>query len=107
MQVFIIPFQVRARDASMHAQDKQFAYVSCFIKAEAYPEATRLALEALIRDGYYPESVLEPLYQIEIGQWSEFIKTQWPEHHHALLGQSDFEAAMGAGEVVYGPFGVE
>jgi hypothetical protein len=81
------------------------AYVSCYARGQSYVEATEKALKKLSEDGLYPEEILQPIYEINSSSWSQHVAEKWPDNVDGLLSQSDFEAAMQADRVIYGPFG--
>jgi hypothetical protein len=104
-KVFIIPFHVKAMDESIMPSDLGGAYVSCYCQGDTYVEATKSALKKLSEDGLYPEEILQPINEMDSGFWSEHLNETWPEHIDILPSQAEFEEAINAGQVVYGPFG--
>ncbi|MET4726716.1 hypothetical protein ABIE09_000487 [Lysobacter enzymogenes] len=105
-KIFIVPVQVEPGTDSSMPPDAKGAVVSCYSSGDDYKIAVGKVLDALIRDGMIPAEVLQPIHELNVEDWAEHIKAQWPELVDSLLGQSEFALAMEAGEVVYGPFGV-
>ncbi|WP_199830019.1 hypothetical protein [Achromobacter xylosoxidans] len=104
-KIFIIPFHVGRGADSIMPVDFLGAYVSCFTSGESYVAATEKALAQLQQDGMVPEEILQPIFELASGGWSEYIKEKWPSYVRSLPNQIDFYKAMRDGLVVYGPFG--
>jgi len=104
-KVFIIPFHVKPLENSIMPPALDGADVSCYAAAETYVEATESTLQKLVEDGLYPEEVLQPIHEMQACDWLMHINEQWPEHVSNLPSQSEFEASISSGKVVYGPFG--
>jgi hypothetical protein len=104
-KVFIIPFHVKPLDNSIMPPDLGGAYVSCYVRGDTYIEATERALRKLAEDGLHPQEILGPVHEMVAPDWSVHIREQWKEYVDKLPSQSEFEASMASGKVVYGPFG--
>jgi hypothetical protein len=105
VKVFIIPFHVRRMAVSIMPTHFLGAYVSCYSPSNDYSGAVQKALTKLSEDGLYPEEILQPVYEMNAGGWSEHVDEKWPDQAGSLLGQAEFEDVMKRGGVVYGPFG--
>lgn len=103
--VFIIPFHVRPLESSIMPSDFSGAYVSCYASGIDYVDAAQKALKRLSDDGLYPIEILEPIHEMNSGNWFEHIKEQWVDHFESMPTQLEFEEAIQNNKVVYGPFG--
>ena len=103
-KVFIIPFHVKAQKNSIMPEDLGGAYVSCYAIGNSYVDATEKALNKLAEDGLYPEEILQPINQLELGSWEEYLKESWSEYIDEFPKQDEFEQAMHAGKIIYSPF---
>ncbi|WP_460158959.1 hypothetical protein [Pseudomonas sp. S3_E11] len=81
------------------------AYVSCCASGIDYVDAAQKALKRLSDDGLYPIEILEPIHEMNSGNWFEHIKEQWVDHFESMPTQLEFEEAIQNNKVVYGPFG--
>ncbi|MBY6192140.1 hypothetical protein KUV22_17090 [Microbulbifer agarilyticus] len=104
-KVFIIPFHVKPLENSIMPPELGGAYVSCYATGETYVEATEKALQKLAEDGLHPEEILQPINEMLASDWSVHINEQWKDYVSNLPTQSEFEASIISGKVVYGPFG--
>lgn len=104
-KAFIIGFHVKPMEGTIMPSNLGGAYVDCFSKGKNYEEATKNALDKLVKDGLYPEEILEPILEIEISEWSAYAKKRWPDYIESVATQSEFEDSIMSGGVVYGPFG--
>lgn len=85
---------------------KQFngAYVSCFVYSIDYVDAVEKALKKLADDGLHPEEILQPINEMKLSDWEEYLRNTWLENVNDLPRQKDFEKAMKSGLVIYSPF---
>ena len=105
MNVFIIPFHVKAMKNSIMPPNFDGAYVSCYSAGETYVEATERALKKLANDGLYPEEILQPIHEMNVDSWLAHATENWPDQLASLPTQESFEASIKSDDVVYGPFG--
>ena len=103
-KVFIIGFHVKPMENTIMPPDMDGAYVDCFCMGNTYEDAAKNSLDKLAKDGLYPEEVLESVLEMEIEQWSTYVKDRWPDYLDGILAQQDFETTVRSGGVVYGPF---
>jgi hypothetical protein len=103
-KVFIIPFHVKALDNSIMPKELSGAYVSCFVSTTNYVDAVKKALTKLATDGLHPEEILEPISEIKLSSWEEYLKTTWPHNIKLLPNREEFEQSMKSGYVIYSPF---
>lgn len=106
VKVFVIPFRVARLPTSIMPPHLKSAYVSCYAAGESYVEPAERAMQRLLADGLQPEEVLQPINQMDSDDWIIHIRHQWPEYVESLPDQGEFDEAMRAGKVVYGPFAV-
>jgi len=104
IKVYIIPFHVKRMDISIMSLDIGGAYVSCYVASDNYINAIKLALKKLNSDGLYPEEILQPINEIEVSSWGEYIHTTWPDHLDWFPNCIEFELAMKSSCVLYSPF---
>lgn len=103
-KVFIIPVHVKRTAESIMPPELSGAYVSCYASAREYIEATKKALQRLSDDGLFTEEILEPIQEMDSGDWSEHIVATWPDQAESLPTQEEFDEVIQRGGVVYGPF---
>jgi hypothetical protein len=103
--VFIVPVHVKRAEKSIMPESISGAYVSCYTVSETYQFAVKKCLAALQSDGMYTEKILQPISMIRTADWEQHVLDQWPSYIGQMPNQSEFEAAMMCGDVVYGPFG--
>lgn len=104
-KVFIVPFHVKRGRESLMPANLVGAYVSCYTAADNYELAVGKCLSALRNSGLRVEEALQPIHTMSMADWSTHIAEQWPNQARQMPTQQDFEAAIKAGDVVYGPFG--
>jgi hypothetical protein len=102
--VFIIPFHVKPAATSIMPANLLGAYVTCYAPNADFEQAARACMSALQADGLLVEEIMQPIHTMEMGQWTLHISEQWPDQANRLPNQTEFEATMNAGKVVYGPF---
>lgn len=103
-KVFIIPFHVKSLANSIMPEELEGAYVSCFVAAVDYVDATEKALKKLVADGLHPEEILQPINEIELSSWEEYLTATWSDKVNALPNKEEFEQTIKSGNVVYSPF---
>ncbi len=104
-KVFIIGFHVTPLENTIMPPNLAGAYVDCFSKGETYVEATKNSLNKLAEDGLYPKEILGPILELEVTEWSTYVKERWPNYIDSISNQTEFEDTVLSGGVVYGPFG--
>lgn len=104
-EVFIVPFHVKRAENSIMPDNARGAYVSCYVQANDYKLAIERCDAALRVDGMRVEEILQPIHSMNPSQWGQHILDQWPDQANQMPTQQEFEDAMEAGKVLYGPFG--
>jgi len=104
-EVFIVPFHVKRAENSIMPDTATGAYVSCYTQANDYKHAIESCVASLGIDGMRVEEILQPIHSMNASQWGLHILDQWPDQASQMPTQREFEAAMEAGKVLYGPFG--
>jgi len=103
--VFLVPFHVTPTENSIMPEGSAGAYVRCYVSAGTVETAIQKSITQLKSDGLFAEKVLEPIQQMDSSEWAVHVNDQWPDHAASLMSQGEFDAAMDAENVVYGPFG--
>jgi hypothetical protein len=103
-KVYIIPFHVKGLAGSIMPEGLSGAYVSCYVGSNNYVDATRLALKKLADDGLHPEEILQPINEMEMSSWGDYLQTTWPDHLDSFPNSTEFELAIKSGRVIYSPF---
>lgn len=104
-EIFIVPFHVKRTESSIIPDNATGAYVSCYVKADGYKQAIESCVASLGMDGLRIAEILQPIHSMDSSQWGQHIQDQWPDQASQMLSQKEFESAMEAGKVLYGPFG--
>ena len=103
-KIYIIPFHVKGLAGSIMPEGLSGAYVTCYVASNNYLDATRLALKKLSDDGLHSEEILQPINEMEMSSWSEYLQTTWPDYIDSFPNSTDFDLAMKSGRVIYSPF---
>lgn len=104
-KIFAINCQVKRAPKSIIPEGFSGAFVTCYSCSSDYEIAARAIIKKLRNDGLEVIGIESEINELAPGCWDSHIATQWPEHIDSLPSQTEFDAAMESGKVVYGPFG--
>lgn len=103
-KIYIIPFHVKGGNDSILPEGLERAFVSCYVVSENYIDATKLALKKLSDDGLYPEEILQPINEIDISFWPDYLNDVWPDFLDNFPKSFGLDLDTSSNNVIYSPF---
>jgi hypothetical protein len=101
--IFAIRMSVRAGAKALPAP-LIGAHVIAFSIAAEPREAVVNSVNALQAMGYEFENVLPEGFSMPLGDWGSYVDRVWPEFRDAFPSQSEIDARLADGGVVFSPF---
>jgi hypothetical protein len=80
------------------------ALVPAFAPAPDHESAARIAVSALVRQGFEFVDLQGQVTQLDPSAWNQYVESAWPEFAADLPDQTVLKEHLVSGKVFFGPF---